>query len=208
VPVRTAEVAWREARDSIVKKRCPHRSGKDNEVDSTKFLNRETVATAAAEELSRENRGDGIVVKDLQRQLANAFVLFGNYKHYHWQVFGPMFRDLHELFDQLANEVLSTIDPLAERVRMIGPDPVADPIEWTNLASVSVATPHTSLRYMIEEADQNVLIVIREMRLAAYSADEHRDPGTVDLFARFVQLHEKHEWWLRDILRRGDGLVT
>jgi starvation-inducible DNA-binding protein len=177
-------------------------------VENRKFLARETVATTAAAELSRENRGDGLVVRDLQRQLANAFVLFGNYKHYHWQVFGPLFRDLHELFDLLANDVLSTIDPLAERIRMIGPDPVSDPTEWTHLASVSVATPHTSLRYMIEEADQNVLIVIREMRLAAYSADEHRDPGTVDLFTRFVQTHEKAEWWLRDMLRRGDGLVT
>src|SRR5215510_12595456 len=89
------------------------RPGKERDVGDTKFLNRETAATAAAEELSRENRGDGIVVRDLQRQLANAFVLFGNYKHYHWQVFGPMFRDLHELFDQLASEVLGTIDPLA-----------------------------------------------------------------------------------------------
>jgi len=52
-----------------------------------------------------------------------------------------------------------------------------------------------------------VLIVIREMRMAACSAEEHRDPGTVDLFARFVQVHEKHEWWLRDMLRRGDGFV-
>jgi len=23
-----------------------------------------------------------------------------------------------------------------------------------------------------------------------------------------VQIHEKHEWWLRDILRTGDGLCT
>lgn len=174
--------------------------------DSNKFLKHETAATSAAEGLSRENRVDRMVVKDLQRQLANAFVLFSNYKHYHWQVFVPMFRDLHELFDQLANEVLGTIDPLAERVRMIGPDPLADPVEWTNIATVSVATPHTSLRYMLEEADQNVLIVIREMRLAAYTAGEHRDPGTVDLFARFVQVHEKHEWWLRDMLKRSDGL--
>ncbi|HKE87043.1 MAG TPA: ferritin-like domain-containing protein [Vicinamibacterales bacterium] len=175
--------------------------------DSNKFLN-ETVATSAAGELSRENRVDSLVVKDLQRQLANAFVLFSNYKHYHWQVFGPMFRDLHELFDQLANEVLASIDPLAERVRMLGPDPLADPVEWTNIATVSVATPQTSLRYMLEEADQNVLIVIRELRLAAFTADEQRDPATVDLFARFVQMHEKHKWWLRDMLRRADGLVN
>ena len=48
--------------------------------------------------------------------MANAFVLYANYKHYHWQTYGPLFRDLHKLFDKLANDVLSTIDELAERV--------------------------------------------------------------------------------------------
>ena len=43
---------------------------------------------------------------------------------------------------------------------------------------------------------------------AARVADDHDDPGTVDLFSRHVQIHEKHEWWLRDILEKGDGLST
>lgn len=59
---------------------------------------------------------------------------------------------------------------------------------------------------MIEEADRHALIVIKEMRGAATIADEHGDPGTVDLLSRFVQIHEKHAWWLRDILRKRDGL--
>jgi starvation-inducible DNA-binding protein len=59
---------------------------------------------------------------------------------------------------------------------------------------------------MIEEADRNALIVIKEMRTGAKLADEHNDPGTVDLLSRFVQIHEKQEWWLRDILRKRDGL--
>jgi hypothetical protein len=33
------------------------------------------------------------------------------------------------------------------------------------------------------------------------------DQGTVDLFSRHVQNHEKHEWWLRDILEKRDGLA-
>lgn len=53
-----------------------------------------------------------------------------------------------------------------------------------------------------------MLIVIKEMRHAARTADEHNDPGTVDIFSRLVQIHEKHEWWVRDILRKGDGLCT
>ena len=46
-------------------------------------------------------------------------VLYLNYKHYHWQTFGPLFRDLHKLFDRLADEVVESVDPLAERVRMV-----------------------------------------------------------------------------------------
>jgi len=64
------------------------------------------------------------------------------------------------------------------------------------------------MREMVEEADSNLLIVIKEMRAAARVADEHDDPGTVDLFSRHVQVHEKHEWWLRDILEKNDGLTT
>jgi starvation-inducible DNA-binding protein len=165
-------------------------------------------AQATARELTRENSPDSPVVQELRRQVANTFVLYANYKHYHWQTFGPLFRDLHKLFDTFAGEVLSTLDELAERVRMIGQDPPAHPIEATDLASVSPAAPYSNMRDMVEEADRHALVVISQLRKAARLADEHNDPGTVDLFSRVVQIHEKHEWWLRDILRTGDGLCT
>lgn len=163
---------------------------------------------SAIEELSRENKPDSPVVQALRREVANAFLLYANYKHYHWQSYGPLFRDLHKLFDRFAADVLETLDPIAERVRMIGPDPPAHPLEIADLATVTPAAPHSTMREMIEEADQNVLLVVKEMREAASVADQHKDPGTVDLFSKVVQVHEKHEWWLRDMLRTGDGLCT
>jgi starvation-inducible DNA-binding protein len=159
-------------------------------------------------ELTRENKPDSPVVQALQRQVANSFVLYANYKHYHWQTFGPMFRDLHKLFDGLADDVLPTLDEFAERVRMIGQDPPAHLIAAADLASVAPAAPHSTMREMVEEADRNLLIVIREMRQAAKIADEHGDPGTVDIFSRIVQVHEKHEWFMREMLRTGDGLCA
>ena len=165
-------------------------------------------APAATDELTRENKADSPVVQALRRQVANAFVLYANYKHYHWQTYGPLFRDMHKLFDEFAHETLETLDPLAERVRMIGPDPPAHPMEMTDLATVATAAPHSTMQEMVEEAKSNALIVIKEMRDAARVADEHNDPGTVDLVSKAVQVHEKHEWWLRDILRKGDGLCT
>jgi starvation-inducible DNA-binding protein len=165
-------------------------------------------AKAAVDELTAENTLENPVVQGLRRQVANAFVLYTNYKHYHWQTYGPLFRDLHLMFDEFAQKVLESVDHLAERVRMIGQDPPAHLIELADLATVATAAPHSTMRDMIEEADRNALLVIKEMRTAARVADEHHDPGTVDLLSRFVQTYEKQEWWLRDILRKRDGLCT
>ena len=158
-------------------------------------------------DLTRENTAESPVVQALRRQSANAFVLYANYKHYHWQTYGPLFRDLHKLFDKFADEVLATLDEFAERVRMIGQDPPAHLLEAADIASVARAAPHSTMREMIEEANRNALVVVGEMRQGARLADEHDDPGTVDLFSRSVQIHEKQEWWLRDLLKKGDGLV-
>ena len=162
----------------------------------------------AAREISRTNAPDAPVVRHLQQQVANAFLLYANYKRYHWQCFGPQFRDLHLLFDELARDVQGTLDALAERLRMIGQDPVATPPEVMEIASVKGASLGRSMREMVEEADAHAVVVIREMREAVRAAEEAGDPGTADVFTRFVQIHEKHEWWLRGLLDRGDGFVS
>jgi len=167
------------------------------------------VSRTVAKEVSHENREDHPVVQHLQIQVANAFVLYANYKHYHWQTFGPLFRDLHLMFDEFAEDVLETIDHIAERIRMIGPDVQNVQLkQMQEEANVHSAGAEQNMREMIEEADANLLVVIKDMRDAARKADENNDPGTVDLFSRIVQIHEKHEWFLRQVLKKKDGLVA
>lgn len=167
-----------------------------------------TMATLV-KEVSQENREDHPVVKHLQHQLANAFVLYANYKHYHWQTFGPFFRDLHLMFDEFATAVLGTTDEMAERIRMIGQDVHNVQLrQMQEAATVHSARAAQSMQEMIQEADANLLVVIKEMRDAARAADESNDPGTVDLFSKVVQIHEKHEWFLREVLKKRDSLVA
>lgn len=168
----------------------------------------ESKAQAVSEEISRENQPHSPVVMQLQRQVANAYMLYTNYKHYHWNIYGPLFRDLHLLFDEFADEVLKTGDRFAERIRMIGQDPLFSPIEISETASVkTVDRANFTMRDMIAEADRNLLVVIKEMRAGVRTANEQDDPGTADLFTQVVQIHEKHEWWLRDMLEKSDGLT-
>lgn len=158
-------------------------------------------------QISESNKPNDVIVKDLQRQVANAFILYLNYKHYHWQTFGPLFRDLHRLFDELAGEVYETIDVLAERVRMIGQNPVSRIEEFQKTATIQSASENADMRQMVKEADANVIRIIKEMREAIKTASENDDPGTADVLTGFLQIHEKHEWWLRDILEKRDGLT-
>jgi len=147
------------------------------------------------------------VVEQLQKQVANAFILYANYKHYHWEAFGPLFRDLHLLFDEFANTVLATADEFAERLRFRGEAPVFDYRQMLELSALHPSVRGEKMRDMVEEADENLRLVITEIRHAAGLANDHNDPGSVDLFSKVVQIHEKHEWFLRELLRQNDGLT-
>jgi starvation-inducible DNA-binding protein len=167
------------------------------------------VTSTLVKEVSKENREDHPVLQHLQREVANAFVLYANYKHYHWQTFGPLFRDLHLMFDEFAEHTIGTIDQMAERIRMIGQDLKSVQLsQFQQAASVQSSVAGQSIEAMLEEADKNLLVVIKDMREGAKLADSNDDPGTVDLFSKIVQLHEKDEWFLRQVLKKKDGLVS
>jgi len=56
----------------------------------------------------------------LNARLADAIDLQLQSKQAHWNVKGPQFIALHELFDQLAGELDGHVDELAERVTALG----------------------------------------------------------------------------------------
>jgi len=112
------------------------------------------------------------------------------------------------MFDEFAMAVLGPTDEMTERVRMIGQDVGNVQLKQMQEAASDQSTATgQSMQEMIQEADANLPAVIKEMRDAAKAADESDDPGTVDLFSKIVQIRERHEWFLREILKKKDGLV-
>lgn len=148
------------------------------------------------------------VVETLNREQANALVTYLNYKKYHWLTYGPLFRDLHLLFEEQANEVFAMIDELAERSLMLDGSPVADPTDYLPTATVIPSSGKLSVQQMVEEAMATHDLIIAEMHKDAEIATEAGDIGTADLYTRLVQVHQKHRWFLKEILKKGDGLVS
>src|SRR5215470_17169002 len=56
----------------------------------------------------------------LNALLADVFALYLKTKNFHWHASGPHFRDYHLLFDEQADQLYATTDPIAERIRKIG----------------------------------------------------------------------------------------
>ncbi len=148
------------------------------------------------------------VVEYLQRATANGLAVYMNYKRYHWNTYGPLFRDAHLLFDEHANAILPTADEYGERVRILGKEAVGSPEEVVDRATVKMARSEMTVREMIEQAIANHRQIIGEFKEAIKMADSQNDPGTTDLFIRTIQVHEKQEWFLREFLEKRDGLVT
>jgi len=148
------------------------------------------------------------LVAALNREQANTLVAYLNYKKYHWFTFGPLFRDVHLLFDEQGAEVFAMLDELAERSLMIDGTPVGDPADYLTTATVTASVGQLSMKDMIAEAIATHDLIIDEMHQDAEVANNAGDIGTADLYTRLVQVHQKHRWFLREFLKKGDGLVS
>ncbi len=142
------------------------------------------------------------VVAALQREQASALVLFLNYKKYHWLTYGPHFRDLHLLFEEHGEQVLESVDELAERALMIDGKPLADPQQYLPAAVVAPSTGDKNVKQMVDEAIASHDKLIRAMHDDADVATRAGDIGTADLFTRLVQVHQKQRWFLKELARK------
>ena len=142
------------------------------------------------------------VIDHLNAELATAFVLSFNAKRYHWTVTGPHFRDYHLRFEELYNAADGTVDELAERIRMLGGVPLHAPAQMATQTKAPVSDPAARLdpETMLKEALDNEERTISLLHEGIELASKAGDPGTADLLTRFVQVHQKEAWFLREML--------
>jgi len=60
------------------------------------------------------------VASGLAGVMADTYLLYLKTQNFHWNVTGPMFGELHALFEQQYGDLAMAVDELAERIRAIG----------------------------------------------------------------------------------------
>lgn len=133
----------------------------------------------------------------LNQQLADTFDLMSQTKQAHWNVKGPNFYQLHELFDELAANLLGHVDAVAERVTALG---------GLATGTARMAAAATRLPEMPLEVTRDMELVgclveryanaAASTRKAIDTAQELGDADSADLFTDISRDLDKHLWFL------------
>jgi len=137
------------------------------------------------------------MVELLNGRLADAIDLGTQAKQAHWNVKGPNFIALHELFDQVAEHVEDHVDTLAERITALGGT------AHGTVAEVSRASSLKPYPKDIAEGAQHVDALSSavadfgaKVRKAIDESARAGDAGTSDLFTGISREIDKDLWFL------------
>lgn len=152
-------------------------------------------------DLSQAVRSKSIAL--LQAQLADGLDLASQVKHAHWNVKGPHFIPLHELFDKLHEELEEEVDDIAERITALG--------GHANGTLRQGAAASRLPEFPADAIDGSAHLKALADRYAAFgktaragidAADSGGDKSTADLFTQVSRSIDKHLWFLEAHLQR------
>ena len=146
-------------------------------------------------DIPEKTRRNVIVI--LNERLSDAIDLQSQVKQAHWNVKGPNFIALHELFDKISDAALEHIDDIAERITSLG---------GTAEGTVAVAAKRSKLKnYPLSiTAGKDHLLYLstqlsvygKAMRSAITDTDELGDADTADLFTGISRDVDKYLWFI------------
>lgn len=132
--------------------------------------------------------------------LADTYALYFKTHVYHWNVTGPRFHDLHELFETHYTELWEATDDIAERIRALDVTAPRTYDEMSAAASIKSGGDAKEANAMVKDLLEGHQTVVATIRKALELADEHGDEATADILAPRVTAHEKYAWMLRSTL--------
>lgn len=137
-------------------------------------------------------------IDTLHKVLADEHVLYMRLRNYHWNVSGPQFKSLHELFEEQYDEINNEIDDIAERVRTYGGHTMGTLQEMLDNARLE-ETPgnYPPARDMISHLVSDHEAMVRYLRDAIEEMDDIDNVGAEDYFTGLMQKHQNMAWMLR-----------
>lgn len=134
---------------------------------------------------------------DLKTLLADVVTMTYVAKGYHWNVEGEDFHQYHALFQEIYEDVASSVDPTAENIRKLNeyaPFTLSKFVDLRTVESKEVKPEPKAMAKALAVVNDGV---IETLNKASESAEKAREFGIMDFLAGRVDMHKKWAWQLR-----------
>lgn len=132
---------------------------------------------------------------------ASEFSFYLKAHQFHWNVEGPDFFQLHELFGQIYEEVLGSIDDFAEKIRSLGTYMPGSYERFSMLSKIEDETEILDAVNMLNQLNldnEKMVIIFKKLFDVSEQNGEH---GFSDFIAGRMDAHRKHGWMLKASLK-------
>jgi starvation-inducible DNA-binding protein len=141
------------------------------------------------------------IAEGLSHLLADTYSLYIKTHYFHWNVTGPMFHSLHQMFEEEYTELAQAVDDIAERIRTLGAVAPGSYSQFAELSSVPETREVPKAEEMVRLLVEGNEAVVRTARAAFPAAERAGDEATVDLLTERMRTHEKTAWMLRSMIQ-------
>jgi starvation-inducible DNA-binding protein len=140
------------------------------------------------------------IAAGLSALLADSYTLYLMTHNFHWNVTGPMFNTLHQMFMQQYTEQWTALDQIAERIRALGHPAPGTYREFAQLASIREVGGVPKAMEMVKLLVAAQEGTARTARKLLPLVSKANDQPTADLLTQRLDVHEKTAWMLRSLL--------
>jgi starvation-inducible DNA-binding protein len=140
------------------------------------------------------------IAKGLSALLADSYTLYLMTHNFHWNVTGPEFNSLHQMFMVQYTEQWNAIDIIAERIRSLGHAAPGTYKEFVKLASIKEVEGVPKAMDMVRHLVAAQEATARTARKLFPIVNAANDQPTADVLTQRLDVHEKTAWMLRSLL--------
>jgi starvation-inducible DNA-binding protein len=129
--------------------------------------------------------------------LADTYMLYNTTQFYHWNIEGPQFHSLHQMFEEQYHELAEAVDLIAERIRVLGFYTPGTLPEFERISRLTQTENDRDSGDMLRHLVTGHQQIVHRIRDLQTSAERILDEATADLLVERLRWHEKRIWMLR-----------
>ncbi len=141
-----------------------------------------------------------VIVKYLNKTLANTYGLYFLTLHAHWNIEDPRFLFIHEMLEKQYGALAESGDEIAERIRQMGYKALGSLKTFAAMCDFKEFTDNATADGMLDYLAICHEKTVQDLRNFSKIGEECGDYGLVDMLGTMVRDHEKTAWVLRSHL--------